>query len=198
MVFVNSMSDLFHESVPDEFIEKVFDVIGKCPQHIFQILTKRHERLQTWSLAAFPNVWVGVSCENQETLDKRVPALLATPAIVRWVSLEPLLSRVNFRWAHWEPLKRDAPTDELDGLRRLNWVVIGGESGLLKDVRPFNIDWAREIIRQCKQAGVPVFMKQIGSHAVKTDISTRYKTLHKKGGNPDEWPEDLRVREYPV
>lgn len=198
MIFVNSMSDLFHDDVPDEYIHKVFDVIGKCPHHVFQILTKRHQRLRHWNFLEYPNAWIGVSCETQNMLNERIDSLLATPAVVRWVSLEPLLEHVTFRWASWEPLKRDAPTNELDGLRRLNWIVIGGESGLLKDVRPFNIDWASEIIRQCKEAGVPVFMKQIGSHAVKTDIKTRYKTRHKKGGEMAEWPRDLWVREYPV
>ncbi len=139
-----------------------------------------------------PNVWHGVSVEDQATADARLPVLMATPAALHWVSYEPAIGPVDFG-------------------RRLNlldWIVVGGESGALEKVRPFDVQWARSTVADCKAAGVAVFVKQLGtrpydsarrisitgpgSHAIEIDLA------HPKGGDPDEWPEDLRVREYPA
>ena len=197
-IFVNSMSDLFHGDVPDEFIDKVFAVMALCTQHTFQVLTKRPERMLSYMkrlgssaklldagarslgytlefqgvyFACWPlqNVWLGVSVEDQAAADERIPLLLQTAAAVRWVSAEPLLGPVSLRWlAAWDgkALKPGGPgteTNELDGLRELNWVVVGGESG--PGARPSHPDWFRSLRDQCAAAGVSYFFKQYGAWA---------------------------------
>ena len=194
--FVNSMSDLFHEALPDEAIDRVFAVMALCPQHTFQVLTKRAERMQKYAdkasagafldrcagekyLASYPqhkrtawplpNVWLGVSCEDQKTADERIPLLLQTPAAVRFVSLEPLLGAISLRWMsawpgspHGAALKPTGDTNHLDGLRLLDWVIAGGESG--PGARPMHPDWVRGIRDQCVAAKVPFFFKQWGEY----------------------------------
>jgi protein gp37 len=186
-IFVNSMSDLFHEAVPEGWIDRVHALMSQCPQHRFQVLTKRDERMwrylekrpgndlgYRWALKAvavaqpgndigpypgipLPNVWYGVSVEDRARLG-RVDRLRATPAAVRFLSLEPLL----------EDLGR------LD-LAGIDWVIVGGESG--PAARPMQPDWARRLRDQCQAAAVPFFMKQM---AKKAPI-----------------PADLLIREYP-
>lgn len=218
-VFVNSMSDLFHEKVKDEWLDKAFDVMYRCPQHIFQILTKRPERMLDYiSRSAFltnaplENVWLGVSCEDQKTADERIPHLLQTPAAVRWVSAEPLLGPIDFKMPTKYQQKLDLQMGASFYLGELlypNWIVVGGESGPRS--RPFDIAWCRSIIGQCRAADVPVFVKQLGANfqdpenaigGCQTKTPEEYGQLHrrltnKKGGDPSEWPEDLRVREFP-
>ena len=143
-IFVNSMSDLFHPDVPDSFIKQVFDVMEQAPQHRFQVLTKRPERLAelddalTWP----SNVWMGVSVESQAYLP-RIDLLRQTGAAVKFLSLEPLLG----------PL----PALNLDGV---HWVIVGGESG--PGARPMAAEWARDVRDQCLAAGVPFHFKQWG------------------------------------
>lgn len=183
-IFVNSMSDLFHEDVPTAFIAEVFAVMAKAKQHTFQLLTKRHGRMRSllgddgqsllsaapnedtaqalyeqWPL---PNVWLGVSVETQRWADIRIPALLETPAAVRWISAEPLLGPVELRTSH-------CPTHDFPGgfctfscpeRRKLDWVVCGGESG--PGARPMDPNWARSLRDQCTDAGIPFFFKQWG------------------------------------
>lgn len=149
MVFVNSMSDLFHDRVPLEFIRRVFETMAAAPQHTFQILTKRSRRLRqvsdelTWS----PNVWMGVSIETDKYLF-RAADLRRVPASVRFLSLEPLLG----------PL----PNLSLDGT---DWVIVGGESG--PGARPVNLAWITDIRDRCTSAGVPFFFKQWGGRTPK-------------------------------
>lgn len=164
-IFVNSMSDLFHDQVPDEFIGSVFDVMAQASQHTFQLLTKRHGRMRSlllrWAdegMVMPPNVWLGVSVETQQWLDIRVPALLDTPAAVRFLSMEPLLGPVTFRWRPWAPLVN---ASHLDSLRGIDWVIVGGESG--RGARPMELDWVRTIRDECNRAGVAFFYKQQGS-----------------------------------
>jgi protein gp37 len=172
-IFVNSMSDLFHDQVPDEFIVEVFARMWWAPQHTFQLLTKRHGRMRslvprieqhlqqresdlalldhptplTWPL---PNLWLGVSVEDQKRADLRIPALLDTPAAVRWLSMEPLLGPVTLVDRVW-----------------IDWVVVGGESGLAS--RPMQVDWARSLRDQCVDFGVPFFFKQWGGRTPKAN-----------------------------
>ena len=142
-VFVNSMSDLFHEHMPLAFLQDVFRVMQECPQHVFQILTKRHERLlELEAELHWPeNVWMGVSVENQAHAH-RVDYLRQVPATVRFLSCEPLLG----------PLQLD-----LDGI---HWVIVGGESGL--GHRPIEVDWVRDIREQTREADSAFFFKQWG------------------------------------
>ena len=231
-IFVNSMSDLFHESVPDDFIDQVFAVMALAKQHTFQVLTKRPDRMKAYmdlscdsrfhaiekkmlkiseeapGIFDLPlsNVWIGVSVEDQKTLNERIPVLLSTPAAFRWVSIEPMIGPVTFRWALWQSgFKTDPVTgiqsrNHLDGLRRLDWVVAGGESG--PEARPMEAGWVRILIEQCREAGVPFFLKQLGSSFRNPDEWTpgsplKMKPTDRNGSDPEEWAEDLRVREIP-
>ncbi len=143
-IFVNSMSDLFHEDIPTAYIARVFRTMAECPQHTFQVLTKRAERLRDvasvlqWS----PNVWMGVSVENQKHTS-RVDYLRQVPAPVRFLSIEPMLG----------PIQSIA-------LRGIHWVIVGGESG--PGARPLNKEWVVDVYRQCRAANVPFFFKQWG------------------------------------
>lgn len=143
-VFVNSMSDLFHKDVPTEFIRRVFEVMEQCPQHEFQVLTKRADRLEGIApeLVWPRNVWMGVSVEDRPSL-WRMGHLRHVPAAVRFLSVEPLLERLG-------------PLD----LRGIDWVIVGGESG--PGARPMQADWVREIRASCRQAEVAFFFKQWG------------------------------------
>ena len=144
--FVNSMSDLFHKNVPDEFIEAVFDVMEKANWHTFQVLTKRPERMATFTTKRYkdkeppPHIWLGASTENQEAYDERWPELVKVKTAVRWLSMEPLLGPVKLKDA-----------DKLD------WAVVGGESGSERAMKEV---WATSLRDQCKKAGVPFFFKQ--------------------------------------
>lgn len=225
-VFVNSMSDLFHESLPDHAIDRVFEVMALARRHVFQVLTKRPSRMRSLvpTLAAkhtardstgwpLPNVWLGVSCEDQATADERIPLLLQTPAAVRFVSAEPLLGAVDLR-----VLQPGDPPTEIDALAgthgvlrphrgecdRLDWVIVGGESG--PRARRCDVRWIRSIVEQCKAASVSVFVKQLGARPrfLPGDEATGYEGIYqpldlasRKGGDPSEWPEDVRVREFP-
>lgn len=166
-VFVCSMSDLFHPDVPDEWIDQIFWQMGRVARwHTYLILTKRPERMRDWLIKAYnendpyPNIWIGVTAENQEQADKRIPLLLQTPAAIRFVSVEPMLGPVNFRWASWEPLKPNSRNNQYDGMRRLDWIICGGETG--PGARPMQIEWARNLKNQCQEAGVPFFFKKLG------------------------------------
>lgn len=144
LIFVNSMSDLFHEDIPLDFIRRIFDTIAACPQHTFQILTKRGQRLaELAAVLPWPkNVWMGVSVEDLRVLD-RIDYLRAVPATVRFLSCEPLLG----------PL-------ELLPLEGMHWVIVGGESG--PRARPIRLEWVTSILEQCRSAGVAFFFKQWG------------------------------------
>lgn len=257
-VFVNSMSDLFHEDVPFEFIRRVFDVMAQARRHTFQILTKRAERMRDslpllaerhtaadgsgWPL---PNVWLGVSAEDQQRADERIPLLLQTPAVARFVSIEPMLAPVDLTRLYGHVTFGDAVDLCVDalagrygaawlgrrsvrdrelsalGINHLDWVIVGGESG--PGARPFDLAWARSILQQCKKARVACFVKQIGSVPVQicsecgrtvgrvlggfADVcglhheSMRGRLLvvrNAQGGDPSEWPADLRVRQFPA
>jgi len=191
VIFVCSMGDLFHDSVPDEWITKVLATIVRCPQHRFIILTKRAERMRDYFQDAgkfdnkgheieniilkqtgeyqpvefpLPNLTLMVTAENQRRLDERVPILLETPAAIRGVSLEPLLSPVNL----W-------------GLQHLDWLIVGAETGTGR--RFCRLDWIESIVRWCHRASVPVFVKKI---AVGGKIIKDF----------EQFPESVRVREY--
>ncbi len=204
-VFVNSMSDLFHEDIPDSFIGQVFEMMRQTPQHTYQVLTKRPERMQEFCrllyAAPLPNVWLGVTVENQQFANERIPKLMLTPAVVHFVSAEPLLAPVDFTKINMGKRegqlgKFDQYLDALNGTHcdgmgferklkahhRLDWIIVGGESG--PKHRPFDPKWARSVVRQCRTTGVAVFVKQLGGA--------------RPGNKLEDLPEDLRVREYPV
>lgn len=155
-IFVNSMSDLFHPDVPYDFIVDVFATMNANRQHTFIVLTKRPDRyyqLVRGTLMPIPNVWIGVSVENQKAADERIPVLLKSPAAVRFVSCEPLLGNVNLKGFYKNGMW-------VDGQNRIDWVIVGGESGTR--ARPMHPNWVRSIRDQCQEANVPFFFKQWG------------------------------------
>jgi len=225
-IFVNSMSDLFHDSVPDEYIAHVFAVMQSCAAHTFQVLTKRHARMRSllssgefWSAVTdfghivmsqrpsreqlwpdhgqkhgfLPNVWLGVSAENQQWADIRIPALLDTPAAVRFISAEPLLGPISLHpyWTHGQPRwGAPEPTPTMNGgslpmrplelAPRLNWVIVGGESG--PGARPMHPDWARSLRDQCQAAGVPFLFKQWGEWGTAAPMDPHGRLDFRGGG----------------
>jgi protein gp37 len=227
LVFVNSMSDLFHELVPFEFIDEVFAVMAVTPEHTYQVLTKRPDRMLEYTQRAFaseptvrciqlelegnrvlsshsdgyswplPNVWLGVSCEDQKNADLRIPTLVETPAALHFLSCEPLLGPIDLRpkggkvfemLSQWygpqgfdstgsQPMRERVP-----GLfPKVDWVIVGGESG--PGFRPMALEWAEDIQRQCERAGVSYFFKQ---------KSGRYP------GQTDGVPDHMLVRQFPT
>ena len=279
-VFVGDMTDMFGPWVPFELLDRVFAVFALRPDVVFQVLTKRPERMREYlaardtagavaitirevapdgGLAAMkamgthvlrdvvqrrwplPNIWLGVSVENQHWADVRIPELLATPAAVRFLSCEPLLGEVYFtRDLLWNatpcpegcgcarPVDADVADCACDGpccfdLEGFNgrkpdidWVIVGGESG--PGARPCDVGWIRSIVSQCKAAGTKVFVKQLGAKPYVRWMETEahpvydegdpgfhevenleaWRLRNRKGADPDEWPEDLRVREWPL
>jgi protein gp37 len=237
-VFVNSMSDLFHEELSNEEIAAVFGVMAACPQHTFQCLTKRARRMREWfewvaSLGPPPsfvceteasnridvdclnapwpleNVHLGVSVENQHYADERIPDLLVTPAAVRFVSAEPLLESIDLdaiqipeerAGLRFSALRRHHDDRYGQSDTTISLVICGGESG--PGARPFDIRWAESVVAQCREAGVACFVKQLGSRPYRSperEGATGYeiKLRSRKGNDPSEWPEQLRVREFP-
>lgn len=178
-IFVNSMSDLFHEALPDEAIDRVFAVMATCPQHTFQVLTKRPERMLRYlNGKPLANLWLGTSVENQATAEVRVPLLLQVPAAVRFVSYEPALGPIDFA-------------------QGVDWIIVGGESG--PGARGFDVAWARRTIEHCEIEGSACFVKQLGARPFEEvgGEHRRLVLLDRKGGDWNEWPADLRVREFP-
>jgi protein gp37 len=164
-IFVNSMSDLFHEAFDDEQIRKVISRAWFAPQHTYIVLTKRPERMHrllpkiiadTYG-APLPNLWLGVTAENQQRADERIPILLDTPAAVRFVCCEPLLGPVDLD----RIMLRGEDGVYLDPICGLDWVILGGETG--HGARRMEARWAVDIRKQCRAAGVPFYFKQCGS-----------------------------------
>jgi protein gp37 len=260
MIFVNSQSDTFHEKVSDEEIAAIFGVMAACPQHTFQVLTKRAARMREWfawagaeikssgrfSIPAMiehaavrakasrvdrgpaadrlfraandragvqewplKHVMLGVSVEDQERAGERIEHLLRTPAVVRFLSVEPQLEDIDLTpWlgsAASVPASRfskleldDALPGTQSGASRgqtpgIHQVICGGESG--PGARPFHVEWARSLRDQCRGAGVKYFLKQLGSRPL--DEMVPMRGITGKGTDMDEWPEDLRIQEYP-
>ncbi len=179
-IFVNSMSDLFHDSLAFDDVERIFRVMAQSPQHTFQVLTKRPENMLKGVTEIYagqgmteplPNVWLGISAENQETYNERVPFLLQTPATVRFLSCEPLLGPIDLKLL-----------DMYGDRRAIDWVIAGGESG--HEARLMKTDWARSLRDQCAVAEVPYFFKQYGEFRV-MDNGMTTKGKHANGSELD-------------
>jgi protein gp37 len=190
MVFVCSMGDLFHENVPHEWLKWVFQVIYENQSNIFVILTKRPERMaKFFSLLAignmcssFPNLWIGVTAENQKQANQRIPILLQIPAAKRFVSIEPMLGPVDLTWIQdsrihaIDSLDNNSITHNNEVIEKgLDWVICGGESG--PKARPMHPDWVRSIRDQCASANVPFFFKQWGEWLPSYDFGERLDEL---------------------
>ncbi len=189
LIFTCSWSDFFIDEA-DAWRKEAWAIIKATPQHTYQILTKRPERIlgclpDDWG-NGYDNVWLGISAENQEQYDIRYWALRAVPAIIKFISIEPLLGIVMlggavYQWDGWS--------------NGVDWVIVGGESG--NDTgnyryRPCDVNWISGIVEQCDREGVPVFVKQLGTHLAK---GHGLKDRH--GGDINEFPKNLRIREMP-
>jgi len=251
-IFVNSMSDLFHGRVKDDWINVIFAVMWARGRHCFQVLTKRPERMRDYCAGVLrhddragffmealerhglgarvadplsqsqnepiPNVWLGVSVEDQPTADARIPLLLQTPAVVRFVSYEPMLAAVDFsRWlspcSYYCDHEQQYPAGHHPE-RGLDGLICGGESG--PHARPCDLAWIRSVVAQCRAAGVRAFVKQLGARPFFANLSEEMRACVRRidfrsvppsggylilrdraGADPSEWPGDLRVREWP-
>lgn len=214
-IFTNSMSDLFHPGVPVEFARSVCDVMERANWHTFQVLTKRPENIlamvpEKWRTLWPNNVWIGTSVENQEMAEARIPYLLQVPAAVRFLSCEPLLGEVDLShledpW-HKDQFGHHFEYDSLSGsdeemlftsdgkpLGYINWVIVGGESG--PNARPFHVEWARKIVKDATYDGRAIFVKQLGDNP---HIDNKHLVLGYKGQLLEEWPEDLRIQDFPI
>lgn len=213
------MTDMFMDDYPFSWIIKCFDVMAKTPQHTHQILTKRParmkefvEKFQYWegyaAIGMPKNIWLGVSVEDQKTADERILILLDTPAAVRWISAEPLLGVIDLEklrpptatWLDCLNNREHTGPSVFEGRGRLTWVVVGGESG--PKARECNVDWIYSIVKQCRVANVPCFVKQLGAkpfHSAKREGSTSYylPISDRKGKYIEEFPSDIAVREFP-
>lgn len=230
-----SLCDWLDDEVPTEWLARFLQLIWDTPSIDWLLLTKRPElwakrmreciALTVASLPALewfngtppPNVWLGVSVEDQKWAEDRIPILLETPARLRWLSVEPLLGEIGLhpKWladecdACGRPMPRNIEgcwnphtgDDDCDGsrtvLRKVDWVVVGGESG--PKARECHADWIRSLVRQCQSAEVPVFVKQVGSRPIDRSVRAAEWGVVKdpKGGDPNEWPMDLCVRQFP-
>ena len=198
-IFVCSMADIAHEAITDWQIARIWAMMANCPQHTFQVLTKRPKRLHTllsqeswWAKVEalthtnppihldrpLENVHLGVSMESS-SYEERLDYLVDTPAAVHFVSLEPLLE----------------PIDILH-LNALDWVIVGGESG--PQARPCDTGWILSIIKQCEKAGVPCFVKQLGRRVRGINEGAPFTLKDTAGADPSEWPAILRVQQFPM
>lgn len=239
-VFCASLADVFEgpETMPEESWESVSaarerlgTLIDDTPHLDWLLLTKRPQNVlkygplgYRWTMEGMPkNVWLGTSAEDQKTFDERWPLLAQIPAVVRWLSCEPLIGPIDFFYYggdHGDPISfsqlrgTDATEPDIPGV---DWVIVGGESG--PGARPFDIAWAREIIYQCQAASVPCFVKQLGAVPMESEAAWRRRPharllnarnkdrapadyvplfyADRKGGDMAEWPKDLQVRDFP-
>ncbi len=200
-IFVCSWSDFFHEDVPAEWREEAWNIMLKAKQHTYLILTKRAENFSKfmpvwWGDYPWEHIWLGISAENQERADERIPQLLSIPAVVRFVSAEPLLGPINFRqdwqdyFAGWTTeseydSRYDASSPIQVQTERIDWVITGGESDF-KEPRLCDLDWIRSIRDECKSAGVKFFHKQ---HGGSKKINGAWGGRELDGRTWDEFPE---------
>uniref|UniRef100_A0A6M3IYR3 Phage protein Gp37/Gp68 n=1 Tax=viral metagenome TaxID=1070528 RepID=A0A6M3IYR3_9ZZZZ len=187
-VFVCSMGDLFHENVPFWMINSIFETMITHPQHKYLILTKRPQRLYEWADSTnahleliHPHIWLGVSCENQQRANERIPILLQIPAAVRFVSIEPCLGDINLNLCH----ECQADPDQCHEHNKLDWVILGGETG--PGARSMHPNWVRSIRDQCVTANVPFFFKSWGAYgSAMINMSTGYEVF-KMFPNKQKW-----------
>lgn len=217
-----SLCDWLDPEVPIEWLLQFLRLIHDTPNLTWLLLTKRPELwteriisaassitdvsgqdelvcewLINWIYGNAPaNVWVGTSVEDQKRADERIPKQIKIPAKWRFLSVEPLITSIDLHYSFFNG------ADSFGSMPGIDWVIVGGESG--SGARPCNVEWIRDVVRQCAAAGVPCFVKQLGSNVVQSwnDPSISPSTFsvklkHPKGGDPAEWPEDLRVRQFP-
>ena len=236
-VFCASLADVFDNEVPEEWRVQLWGLIENTPNLDWLLLTKRIGNAakmlpscrwgKPYSANPYPNVWLGATIVNQEEADRDIPKLLATPAAKRFVSYEPALAQVDWT-PYLYPMRRGLACSMYSGAAdrpALDWIIVGGESAQPGyPARPFDIQWARDTVRQCREAGVAVFVKQMGSalrvrndsmeewpdeDAFSDAIPEEYQPAYqgervcirlkdRAGADPAKWPQDLRVRKFPI
>lgn len=184
-------NDLFHEAVPDYFRHTAYAVMTGCGRHIYLVLTKRPAEMAKFvnEMHACAHIYHGLTVCNQQEADEKIPVFLQVPG-KKFLSIEPMLGAINFRWKDYflhkelyrEYLERTGSVNHLESMKGIAAVILGGENG--PGARPIHADWAISIVRQCRAAGVPVFVKQIHING-------------KMSKDMNEWPEELRERELP-
>jgi protein gp37 len=192
-VFCASLADVFDAEAPEGALPWLWELIRVCDWLDFLMLTKRADRIALslpaswWTGGPWRNVWLGVTAEDQRRWNERIPLLQDVPAVVRFVSVEPQVDEIK-------TLRAD--------LHGIHWMIMGGESG--GGARPYDMTWTRRLLSDCLAAGVAPFVKQIGakpyvSYVAMGEVCTSplVKLGDRKGGTPEEWPPDLRVREFP-
>ncbi len=199
-VFCSSLADVFEDNPQvSEWRSELWDLIHRTTWLDWQLLTKRPENI-AWMLPVGSrkklwNVWLGTSVEDQESADTRIPRLLVTPSRVHFVSMEPMLGPIDLSNLCMEGGGRLNAVDRSFSNPPLDWVIVGGESGA--KARPFNLDWARGVRDDCKSQGVAFFMKQVGCNPIDGGSKDLDCIKHGSGADPEEWPEDLRIQEFP-
>lgn len=224
-VFCSSLSDVFEDHpMLAPWRADLWRTIEACDGLDWQLLTKRPENIlamvpEAWRKAWPAHVWIGTTVEDQRRAEERIPHLLAVPAAVRFLSCEPLLEAVDldpptcptcgghdaevgedgavFCCEHCDEMAFNVWLDPCASATQpgINWVIVGGESG--PGARPFDLAWARSIVRQCREAGVPCFVKQLGDNPILSPGPITYPSQARAGADPAEWPADLRVQEFP-
>lgn len=197
LIFTNSMSDLFHETVETAAIANSFEVMELANWHIYQTLTKRPERMPSilgnmvlksgrhLGENPLPNVWVGVSIEDEKTAAERSHLLAETPAALRWWSAEPLIGNID--WRKWLPISK------------ADWVVFGGESKQgVQNPRVMKMEWLRDGLAACKELGIPAFVKQLGWVSGKAQLHPGKFRADPSAKKPECWPTDVRVQDWPL
>lgn len=210
-IFTSSLTDFFHEDC-DAFRHEAWDIIKKCPQHTFQILTKRPERIAYYlpmrCVDGWDNVWLGTSVGHQKGQNRINWLLLSPKAKVKFLSIEPMHGPLNLEKITKCGSGQSWTTNCLNGIThdehydlgesygdKIDWVIIGGESGNDKGqyrYRPCKLEWIESIVVQCKRWNVPVFVKQLGTH-----LANELGLKDRHGADPSEWPKHLRVQEFP-
>lgn len=194
-IFIGSMTDLFQDEISFEKLSHIFDEIVGNPQHIFQLLTKRPERMKEYfdwyynhGYSTIPNLYIGVTAENQKEADIRIPTLLDIRAVKRFVSIEPMIGEINLRMSFWDKddalhyadflIGKDYQSGGYNHTNKLDWVIVGGESGVKSKVREMKLEWVERVYNDCKDASTPFFFKQWG--AIKPKDSYSFENIQEE------------------
>lgn len=196
-IFTSSLTDVFHESI-DEFRDEMWDIIRQCPQHTFQILTKRPERIadhlpKDWGENGWKNVWFGTSIGGNQGMERLFHLLTVRNKVhILFLSLEPLHEQLLIGSARFKIIDHE---QKFNALNFIDWVIVGGESGNENGMyryRPCDIKWIESVVEDCKKFKIPVFVKQLGTHLAK-----ELKLSDRHGGDISEWPQHLQIRQFP-
>jgi protein gp37 len=198
LIFTSSLTDFFHEDI-DEYRAEAWDIIRQCKHLTFQILTKRPERIAAnvpddWGYG-WDNVWLGTSVGSQQSVKRMEDLAVLETNCIKFLSLEPLHGEIDLNYKNVPIIHPDNEGFGVEIIKAFDWVIVGGESGNDNGkykYRPCELAWLDNIVEDCKEVGVPVFVKQLGTHLAK-----QFGLSDRHGGNIEEFPENLKVRQFP-